>query len=336
MGKLDYMALAELHVHLEGSVDRETAMLLDPAVSRGEVDAAWSFTDFAGFIECFKFIAKRLNGPRDYALITRRMMESLARQGIAYAEVTLGAGVVLWRGLDFDAVWRAIRETQREAAREFAVEVWWNLDAIRQFGPDHVMQVARLAAEYVDDGAVSFGIGGDEVSGPASAFREAFRYAKHAGLRLTAHAGETDGPASIRAALGIGAERIGHGIRAVEDEDLMRRLREEQIPLEICITSNVRTGAVRSLHEHPVRKLLDAGVPITLNTDDPGIFETTLEREFAIAKENFGFYETEVFRVQTWADLFRFKREADPAGSPDSAPQSGQYPKAAEVRPKRP
>jgi adenosine deaminase len=112
----------------------------------------------------------------------------------------------------------------------------------------------------------------------------------------------------VRAALDVGAERIGHGIRAAEDNDVMRRLREEQIPLEICITSNVKTGAVRSLHEHPVRRLLDAGVPITLNTDDPGIFETTLEREFAIAKENFGFYETEVFRVQTWADLFRFRR----------------------------
>jgi aminodeoxyfutalosine deaminase len=308
MGKLDYMAMAELHLHLEGTVDRETAMLLDPGVSREEVDAAWGFSDFAGFIECFKFVARRLREPRDYALITRRMMEMLVREGITYAEVTVGAGVILWRGLDFDEVWRAIRAAQREATEELQVEIWWNLDAIRQFGPDHVMQIAQLAAKYVDDGVVSFGIGGDEANGPARAFRDAFRYARDAGLRLTAHAGETDGPESVRAALDIGAERIGHGIRAVEDRDLLRRLRDENIPLEICITSNLKTGAVASLHEHPVRRLLDAGVPITLNTDDPGIFETTLEREFAIAKENFGFYETEVFRVQTWADLFRFRK----------------------------
>ena len=111
------MGLAELHLHLEGTVDRETVMLLDPSLSRAVVDEAWSFTDFAGFLGCFKFIAQRLRGPADYALITRRMIAALARQGVDYAEVTIGAGVVLWRGFDFDAVWRAIREAQKEAGR---------------------------------------------------------------------------------------------------------------------------------------------------------------------------------------------------------------------------
>jgi aminodeoxyfutalosine deaminase len=224
-GNFDYMALAELHLHLEGTVNRETLMLLDPGARREVIDAVWDFTDFGGFLECFKFVAQRLRGPRDYALITRRMMENLAEQGVTYAEVTLGAGVVLWRGFDFNSVWRAIREAQREALRQWPVEVWWNLDAIRQFGPEHVMEVARIAAKYVGDGAISFGIGGDEVGGPALPLRDAFRYAKDAGLRLTAHAGEMAGPDSIRAALEIGAERIGHGIRAADDVDLMRRLR---------------------------------------------------------------------------------------------------------------
>src|ERR1700733_7482626 len=199
-GNFDYMALTELHLHLEGTVDRETLMLLDPGVTREAVDAAGAFTSFGGFFVCFKFIAQRLRGPRDYALITRRMMESLARQGVTYAEVTLGAGVVLWRGFDFNSVWRGIREAPRGGQKEGPVEVWWNLDAIRQFGPEHVMEVARMAAKYVGDGAISFGIGGDEVRGPALAFRDAFRYARDAGLRLTAHAGETAGPESIRAA----------------------------------------------------------------------------------------------------------------------------------------
>ncbi|MDP9053985.1 MAG: adenosine deaminase [Acidobacteriota bacterium] len=299
--------MSELHLHLEGTVDRQTVMLLDPGVSREAVDAAWSFTDFAGFIECFKFVARRLRGPRDYGLITTRMMENLARQGITYAEVTLAAGVVLWRGFDFRSVWRAIREAQKEAERQWGVEVWWNLDAIRQMGPDHVMAVARLAADYAGDGALSFGIGGDEVAGPAIAFRDAYRYAKDAGLRLTAHAGETAGPESVRAALEIGAERIGHGIRAADDSDLLRRLREENIPLEVCITSNVKTGAVASLPAHPIRKLFDAGVPITLNTDDPGLFECDLAGEFAVAQRIFGFSDPELVALAKAADRFRFK-----------------------------
>jgi adenosine deaminase/aminodeoxyfutalosine deaminase len=301
------MALSELHVHLEGTVDRETVRMLDPSLSPEQVDAAWNFSDFAGFIQCFKFVAQRLRGPEDYALITRRMVEAFARQGISYAEVTLGAGVILWRGFDFDEVWRAIREAQCAACAASGVEVWWNLDAIRQFGPDHVREVARLASRYVGDGAVSFGIGGDEVAGPAAGFAAAYRYARDAGLRLTAHAGETDGPESVRAALAIGAERIGHGIRAADDPDLLRQLREERIPLEVSITSNVKTGAVRSLAEHPLRRIVDAGVAVTLNTDDPGIFETTLEREFEVARQVLGLSAAEVAEAIRNAEKYRFR-----------------------------
>ena len=302
------MALTELHLHLEGTIDRDTVMMLDPSLTREAVNAVWTFDNFAGFIQCFKFVVQRLRGPDDYALVTRRMMRALSRQGVNYAEVTLSAGVVLWREFEFDAVWRAIREAQKDAFREWPVEVWWNLDAIRQFGPEHVMQVARVAAEYVGDGAISFGVGGDEIAGPAHLFRDAYQFAKDAGLHLTAHAGETDGPESIRAALAIGAERIGHGIRAIDDPDLVRRLRDEQIPLEVCITSNVCTGAVPSLEVHPVRRLFDAGVVITLNTDDPGIFESDLAAEHSIARRLFGFTEQELEQVESNARRFRFAR----------------------------
>jgi adenosine deaminase/aminodeoxyfutalosine deaminase len=302
------MALSELHLHLEGTVDRETVMMLDPTLPREVVDEMWKFNDFTGFLTCFKFVAQRLRGPEDYALVTRRMIESLARQGIGRAEVTIGAGVVLWLGYDFDAVWRAIRAAQKEAELRCGVEVWWNLDAIRQLGPAHVMEIARLASRYVGDGAISFGIGGDEARGPAELFADAYRYAADAGLRLTAHAGETQGAESVRAALDLGSERIGHGIRAADDPDLMRRLREEQIPLEVCITSNVKTGAVTSLDAHPVRKLFDAGVPITLNTDDPGFFECDLAGEFELARRVFGFSEAELAGIQAAAARFEFAR----------------------------
>jgi aminodeoxyfutalosine deaminase len=168
--------------------------------------------------------------------------------------------------------------------------------------------VARVASIYCGDGVVSFGIGGDEKRGPALEFREAFRYARDAGLRLTAHAGETEGPESIVGALEIGAERIGHGIRAADDPELMRRLREEGIPLEISITSNVRTGAVDSLAAHPVRRLFDAGVPITLNTDDPGIFESDLGQEYELARTQFGFSKDEIKQINRAAEVCRFVR----------------------------
>jgi len=232
------------------------------------------------------------------------MIETLAKQGVTYAEVTLAAGVILWRGFEFDAVWRSIREAQQGSP----VEIWWNLDAIRQFGADHVMEIARLSSRYVGDGAISFGIGGDELRGPAQEFREAYRYAKDAGLRLTAHAGETDGPASVREALEIGAERIGHGIRSSSDPELMKRLRDEQIPLEVCITSNVKTGAVSSLAEHPVRTLFEAGVPLTLNTDDPGLFDADLAGEYRIAGEVFGFSAAELKQLEENAMAYRFMK----------------------------
>ena len=302
------MGFAELHLHLEGTIDPETVMMLDPSLTREEVDRVWAFADFSGFLDCFKFAARRLRSPSDYALVTRRMMGRLAGQGITYAEVTLGAGVVQWVGHDFDQVWRAIRRAQAEAQKQWPVEIWWHLDAIRQLGPDHVMEIARLTARYVDDGVVSFGVGGDEVRGPAWQFRDAYRYAKDAGLRLTAHAGETAGAESVRDALDIGAERIGHGIRAVEDPELLRRLREERIPLEVCITSNVRTGAVASLEAHPVRQLVEAGVIVTLSTDDPGMFGADLAGEFRMAEEVFGLSDAKLAQIRQNAWDYRFRK----------------------------
>lgn len=287
------VAKAELHLHLEGSVTPATMRELAPEVSAEEIRERFGFSSFAGFLECFKWVVERLRGPEDYAVVTRRLLETLEGQNVRYAEITLSAGVVLWKKQAFAPIFDAVR---REAAQS-PVEVQWNLDAIRHFGAEHAMQVAELAAEYVDDGVVSFGIGGDEDRGPAGWFTEVYRFARAKGLRLTAHAGETAGPESVWGALRLGAERIGHGIRAVDDPALMRHLRDQNIPLEICISSNVATGAVPSLAAHPVRRLYDAGVPITLNTDDPGLFDTTLEKEYDLAAREFGFSERELAQI---------------------------------------
>ena len=284
------MPKAELHLHLEGSVEPETLHELDPATPVEEYRALYRYADFDAFLKAFAVIGKRLRTPEDYGLITRRLLERLAAQNVQYAEIIVSAGVVLWKRQEFAPIFDAIGA----AAAGSPVEVRWILDAIRQFGPEPAMQVAKLAAERVDRGVVAFGIGGSEARGPAEWFGEVFAFARGAGLHLTAHAGESMGPESVWAALHLGAERIGHGIAAVQDEALMRHLRDRDIPLEICITSNLVTGVVNRLDEHPVRRLFDAGVPIVLNTDDPAMFGCTLVGEYRLAVSQFGFTETEL------------------------------------------
>ncbi len=283
---------AELHVHLEGTVDPQSLGLTPQPC-----------TGFAGFLQIFKSIVQRLNSPEDYARITRDMLKAFASQSIDYAEVTLSAGVVLWKGQDLHRTYEAIRQA---CATEPGITVQWCFDAVRQFGADAAERVVEIASEFQSDGVVSFGIGGDEERGPARDFARIFALAHQRGLRLTAHAGESDGPQSIWDALAIGAERIGHGIRAVEDPSLMRHLADRDIPLEVCITSNVVTGVVARLEDHPVRRLFDAGVPITLNTDDPAIFDTTLTREFEIARQHFGFTHEELTLVAANAYCYAF------------------------------
>ena len=281
---------AELHVHLEGSIDIDTLLVIDPSLTLDEARAAYAYCDFQGFLQSFAFVARRLQTPQHYAQAARILFERLAAQNVLKAEVILSAGVVLRKGQHFGPIWDAL---VRESARA-PLQVKWNLDAVRQWGVEKAWEVVRLAVDRVDEGAVSFGLGGDEAGGPAADFREVFAFARDQGMRLTCHAGETMGPESVWDALSIGAERIGHGIRAIEDETLVAHLAAQQIPLEISIVSNVRTGAVASLQEHPVRKLFDAGVRIILNTDDPALFETDLNSEYELAATQFGFTRKEL------------------------------------------
>jgi len=281
---------AELHLHLEGSIEPETLHELDPATPVEEFRALYQYADFDAFLKAFGVIGKRLRTPEDYALVTRRLLERLAAQNVRHAEIIVAAGVVLWKEQEFAPIFDAIAD----ASAGSPVEVRWILDAVRQFGVEPAMQVARLAAERIDRGVVAFGIGGSEERGPAEWFTEVFAFAKSAGLRLTAHAGESAGPESVWAALRLGAERIGHGIAAIRDEALVCYLKERAIPLEISITSNLITGVVARLEDHPLRRLYDAGVPIVLNTDDPAMFRCSLVGEYRLAQRAFGFSEAEL------------------------------------------
>ncbi len=287
---LHQLPKAELHVHLEGSIEPETLQELEPSLTREMIDERYACTDFAGFMRSYEWVNRFLRTPDDYALITRRLLDRMADENIQYAEINLSAGVILWKKQDLAAIDEAVRKT----AEDSSVQVRWIWDAVRQWSVEDAMRVAEMAAERVACGVVGLGLGGDETRGPAEKFAEVFTFARSKGLRLAPHGGEITGPESVWAALRMGARRIGHGTAAARDPSLLDALRECDIPLEICITSNVLLGAVECLEKHPVRRIFDAGVPIVLNTDDPGLFRTTLTREFELARDVFGFGDEEL------------------------------------------
>jgi len=294
---------ASLHVHLEGAIWPETLMEIEPSLTREEIRANMPEGSFDNFIQSYIWLTRKLTEPEHYALATRRLIEHLAAEGVCYAEITLSAGVILWKNQDLARIYDAIHAESRRAP----FTVYWIPDAIRQFGPEPAMEVARFAVDRRDDGVVAFGIGGDEARGPAEQFAEVYRFCRENGLHLTCHAGETVGPESVRAALAIGAERIGHGISAINDPNLLAELRERDIPLEICPTSNICTGAVASLDVHPLRRLFDAGLPIVLDADDPALFGTTISQEFELAASTFGFSEEELATLATNSLRYAFR-----------------------------
>jgi adenosine deaminase/aminodeoxyfutalosine deaminase len=284
---------AELHLHLEGSIDVSTLLELRQRHGKDgsieELAQLYQYSDFAAFLQAFKTITEDLQGPDDYELITYRLMEKLKAENVLHAEVYVSVGVCLWRKQDFDAIFAGLERGRQRGQRDFGISLLWIFDAIRQFGADRAQAVAELAVEHKSASVIGFGIGGDEQKAPPELFREVYAYAAEHGLRLTVHAGEAAGPDSIWGGLNLRAERIGHGLSAAQDPELVEELSRRQVPVEICLTSNLRTGCCPSLADHPVRHYFDAGVMVTLNTDDPAMFSASLNREYQLAQDAFGF-----------------------------------------------
>ena len=284
----------ELHLHLEGAAP--------PAFIRGlasekNVDlsgifderGAYKYSNFIDFLRVYEAATSVLTSPEDYARLTRAVLEESASSGVIYSETFLspdfcgGRDVGAWR--EYMA---AIREAADEAEARDGIILRGIITAIRHFGPDKSRETAICAAETAGDWIVGFGTAGDENSGKLKDFAWSFDCAREAGLRLTAHAGEWGGPESVRAALDdLGVERIGHGVRAIEDLALVDRLAEDGIVLEVCPGSNVALGVYPNWRSHPIHRLRERGVTVTVSTDDPPFFHTTMELEYQKLSDTF-------------------------------------------------
>src|SRR3984957_19336550 len=284
------MPKAELHVHLEGSIAPST--LVELAAHHGvtltaeEASPRYAAGTFDQFIENFIWITSFLRGPKDYAWIARRFAESLRRQNVLYAEVTLSIGVMFRRNQDPAANFAALRDAAAEVP---GVQLKYIFDAVRQWGAAPAMEVARIAAELRSPDIIAYGIGGDELGLPTIDLRPVYEFVASRGMHRLIHAGEIGGPEIVRESIELlGAERIGHGIGVMRDERTMDFIAARNIPLEICPTSNLRTGALArqigrdtaGYEEHPLPSFFRRGLPVTLSSDDPAMFETTVSDEY--------------------------------------------------------
>lgn len=296
---------AELHIHLEGTITPATLVELSQRhdstpVALSQAEDLYQFTDFTGFIEAFKAVTRQLVHADDYELAAWRMMQRLSEQGVVHAEVFISVGVIyMWRNHDpacFEPIFAGLERARIRAERELGLSVYWIFDAVRHFSVPEAERVFEKAAEMRAEfpSIVAVGLGGDERRCGSEPFRAAFEQARNAGLRLTNHAGETTGPEAIREALSIGSERLGHVLSAAYDPDLLHELKASRIALELNPTSNVRTGVCPSFAAHPLRRYFDAGLLVTLNSDDPAFFGSDLANEYLLAHTEQGFSRDEL------------------------------------------
>lgn len=283
----------ELHLHLEGAAPPKfiAALAKEKHIDIGGIfnpDGSYRFTDFAEFILIYEAACTTLTSPEDYQRLTRAVLEEQAANGVVYTEIFLSPDFC--GGRDRGA-WReyllAIRETADALQREAGITMKAIATCIRHFGPDKARQTALCAAESAGDFLVGFGIAGAENMGKLKDFHWSFDAAREACLKPTVHAGEWCGPSEVRDALALGALRIGHGVRAIEDLALVDELAETGIVLECCPGSNVALGIYPSIRQHPIGELYRRGVKVTVSTDDPPFFHTSMKLEYERLHEAF-------------------------------------------------
>ena len=302
------MPKVELHLHLEGAAPpafikglaREKALDISGIFAEG---GGYRFTDFWDFIKVYEAACTTLQGPQDFYRLTLAVLEQSAAAGVVYSETFLSPDFC--GGGDLGA-WReylhAIEEAAAHAEATMGITLRGIVTCIRHFGPDKARKAALCAAETRGNFICGFGIAGDEKIGSPKDYLWSFDCAREAGLFLTAHAGEWGGPASVRDALrDLGVARIGHGVRSIEDLALVDELAEKGVVLEICPGSNVALGLYKSFRDHPIAELDRRGVKVTISTDDPPFFHTTMTREYEMLNQAFDWDEGQFARLNRTA-----------------------------------
>ncbi len=288
----------ELHLHLEGTIVPETLVQLSARhdaepLTLEAAKQLYRYENFPGFLMAFKAVSERLQSASDYELIAYEMIHRLSQQGVRHAEVYISIGIILRfkTSLTVEDVLAAVERGRIRGEQDFGTTVLWIFDAVRHFGPEEAAVVFTKASGLKQQypSIIGIGIGGDEARGPASDFKDLYAEASDNGLHLTVHAGESVPAPSIWAAINIGAERIGHALTAVDDPELLDILAEKQIPLELNVTSNLRTGCCKDMQSHPVRHYFERGLMITLNSDDPPMFGADLLDEYETVQREFEF-----------------------------------------------
>jgi aminodeoxyfutalosine deaminase len=289
---------AELHVHHVGSASPRIVSELaarHPGVVPSDLDALrefYTFRDFGHFIEVYLAVVDLLREPEDIRLLTYEVACDMAAQNIRYAELTLTPWTSVQRGIPLPAYVEAVEDARVAAERDHGVRLRWIYDIPGESGLPAGEDTVAYALDDPPETLVGFGLGGPEVGVGRPQFKDVFDRARSAGLHSVPHAGETTGPQTVWDAIhDLGAERIGHGTSSVQDPALVEYLVEHGIPLEVCPTSNIATRAVDTLANHPLKQLYDAGVTITVNSDDPPMFNTTLNQEYQIAARLLGLDE---------------------------------------------
>ena len=290
---------AELHLHLEGAIPLEALWELigkyggDPQVpDQAALLRKFTYQDFPHFIETWIWKNRFLREYEDFTFFAEAVARDLARQNIRYVEAFYSPPDFRRIGLQPQPITEAIR---RGLEREPEVEVALIADLVRDFGPERAAETLAQVNEVRSLGVIGIGLGGSEQSFPPEPFAAVYTEARRLGFHLTAHAGEAAGPQSVWGTIrSLQVERIGHGVRSMEDEALLAYLAQTQLPLEVCPLSNVCTGVVRSLEQHPLRKLFARGLCLTVNTDDPKMFGNSLAQEYRLLVERLGFSRQEL------------------------------------------
>ncbi len=304
---IEAMPKAELHIHLEGAIAPATLLRLAerhgsrlPADTVEGVQAWYRFTTFRHFIEIYVTSQACLRNADDFALIVYELGADRARQNIRYSEVTVTPYTHIWqnKGIRPAEIIEGLEDGRARARRDFGVEMRWVFDIPRNLPEPAGAWTADYAIAQMDRGVVGFGLGGDESTAPPELWVEPFQRAIAAGLYSVPHAGEVAGPASVWGALHqLGARRLGHGVRSSEDPALVAYLAQMQIPLEVNPTSNLCLNVYPSFAAHPMRRLWDAGLYLTVNSDDPPMFGTTLTNEYQALATHFDFSIEELMRI---------------------------------------